>query len=180
MIVITSLHICLHLQWGCLLLLGFNMGPVRPIGKAINFDADFDELMSNLEPALRQNVVQVRKTYDSSTQNQFCIGRVETGGYPLNAGFLLAAYRTLLRDQGFLKIAAAANGKFLSSLPDEGLAALSTDQMPPPMGPSTMIRRFRCWRFLCNASIFERLSQLLFVHEPPQSLNKSVIAQQKV
>jgi hypothetical protein len=102
---------------------GFDMGPVRPLGKIPGYDNAFDKLMDEIDYARRQDLVDVISSYDLSTSEQATIGAVLLGDYPLNSAFLLWAYRNLGRDMLTLK-AALEGDEYLFSLADEDISAM--------------------------------------------------------
>src|SRR5437660_12569919 len=78
-------------------LMGINTGPVRPLGKVPGYDSAFDKLMSDIDIARRQGLIDVIASYDRSMSDRATIGAVLMGGYPLNAQFMLWAYRNIAR-----------------------------------------------------------------------------------
>jgi hypothetical protein len=55
---------------------GFNMGPVRPLGKIPGYDNAFDRLMDEIDIARRQGLVDVISSYDLKTSEQATLGAV--------------------------------------------------------------------------------------------------------
>ena len=102
---------------------GFNMGPVRPLGKVPGYDAAFDQTMSEVDRARREGLVDIVASYDRTTSDQFTLGAVLLGDYPLNPNFLLWAYRTIGRDNDVLT-SAIADDRALFDLPDEMIGTL--------------------------------------------------------
>src|SRR6266699_676353 len=70
-------------------IIGFPIEQVRPLGKVLGYDNEFDKLMSEIDIARRQGLIDVIATYDRKTSNQFTIGALLMGGYPLNPRFML-------------------------------------------------------------------------------------------
>lgn len=106
-------------------LFGMSMGPVRPMGKILGYDAIFEKIIENCKMAISQGLLEVISTYDiPATQGNFTIGGVPTGGYPLNTQFVFWLYRNMSQDQDFLAQAISGNKKKLleSSELTEGLA----------------------------------------------------------
>ena len=75
--------------------MGVNTGPVRPMGKTPDYDNRFDQLMSEIDIARRQGLIDVISSYDRSTSDRMTIGAVMMGNYPLNPRFMLWATETL-------------------------------------------------------------------------------------
>ncbi|GJD40864.1 hypothetical protein [Methylobacterium bullatum] len=108
-------------------LMGFNSGPVRPLGKYNNYDNEFDQLMDELDIARRENILDVTSTYDLETSQKSTIGAVLLGSYPLNVQFMLWAYRNLAQENSVL-VAAIDGDKDLLGIPaDEVRQASITD-----------------------------------------------------
>lgn len=107
-------------------IMGFNMGPVRPLGKTPDYDGAFDQLMTGIDVAKRQGLIEVVSSYDLSTSNQATIGAVLMGDYPLNPQFMLWAYRSVARDNEVLS-AAIKGDQTLSLGSDDDILALVTD-----------------------------------------------------
>jgi hypothetical protein len=108
-------------------LFSFNTGPVRPIGKHSDYDEAFDKVMEALHIARRQGIIDVVSSYDVSSSSGFTIGTVRMGGYPLDPGFMLHAYRSVAREQEVLKTAIAGDDR-LMSLSDGELESLGISQ----------------------------------------------------
>ncbi len=99
-------------------LLGINIGPVKPLGKAPGYDDDFQQILDEFAIAGRQGLLDVTSSYDRSSSDSVTIGSVLAGGYPLNPRFLLWAFRNVARDEDVVS-AALENDQWLFSLPDE-------------------------------------------------------------
>ena len=78
-------------------LMGMNRGPVRPLGKIPDYDNRFDQLMSNVDIARRQGLIDVITSYDRSTSDRMTIGAVMMGNCPLDPRFMLWGYRNIAR-----------------------------------------------------------------------------------
>lgn len=86
--------------------IAFNLGSVRPMGKVAEYDQVFERVLDECEPLVKQNLLQVVSTYNiSDTKVNVMMGRVPTGGYPLNTKFVFQLYRHMASDQGFLSSA---------------------------------------------------------------------------
>jgi hypothetical protein len=99
-------------------LMGFNNGPVRPMGKINNYDDKFSQVIDNLKPAIRQGLVETISTYNQNETKGFTIGGIPTGGYPLNTQFVFGLYRTMAQNQAFLKSAISSDAPNLIKLLD--------------------------------------------------------------
>lgn len=99
-------------------IVGVNFGPVRPLGKTKDYDSCFDQLMSEIDVARRQGLIDVVPSYDRSTSKQVTFGGVFLGGYPLNPKFLLWAYRNFLRDGVALKLAIEGDAQLFAENED--------------------------------------------------------------
>ena len=105
-------------------LVGFNGGPARLLGKAKDYDQDFDQLMDELQIARREGCIDVISTYDLTTFSKMTFGAVLMGAYPLNPDFMLWAYRSVAREPQVLRAAISGDEK-LFSLSDEEIEALA-------------------------------------------------------
>jgi len=105
-------------------LIGMDIGPIRPMGKAIRYDDIFQKITDSCKPAIQQGLLEVVSTYEKADTKAFTIGGVPTGGYPLNPQFVFWLYRKMSQDQGFLQSAVALNQHDLLSKIDvaEGLS----------------------------------------------------------
>lgn len=108
-------------------IMGFNAGPVRPLGKSPGYDDTFDQLMDELRVARRDGCVEVVSTYDLTTTGQTTIGAVLMGHYPLNPQFMLWSYRSVAREADVLR-AAIEGDQRLMSLTDDQIVELSISQ----------------------------------------------------
>jgi hypothetical protein len=99
--------------------MGINTGPVRPLGKARDYDDAFDRLMSDVDIARRQGLIDVVSSYDRSTSDKTTIGAVLLGDYPLNPRFMLWAYRNIGRDADVIKLAIAGDNELFGLSDDE-------------------------------------------------------------
>lgn len=97
-------------------IMGFNSGPVRPLGKTNNYDDNFSQVIDNLEPAFEQGLVETISTYNQDKTKVFTIGAIPTGGYPLNTEFVFWLYRNMAQNQDFLKSAIKNDVKELIKL----------------------------------------------------------------
>ena len=86
-------------------LFGMDVGPIRPMGKAIGYDVIFQRILEDCKPAIQQGLLEVVSTYDRAETKKFTIGGVPVGGYPLNTQFVFWLYRRMSQDQTFLKSA---------------------------------------------------------------------------
>ncbi len=107
--------------------MGFNTGPVRPLGKSARYDDTFDQLIDELDIARRDGCVEVVSTYDLTTSAQGTIGAVLMGDYPLNPQFMLWSYRSVAREADVLR-AAIEGDQQLMALTDDQIAELSISQ----------------------------------------------------
>lgn len=82
--------------------LGMDVGPVRPIGKVARHDEEFQRLIDEISPALKQGLAEVISTYNRSATRAFTIGAVLTGGYPLDPRFVMSVYRSVASNQQLL------------------------------------------------------------------------------
>lgn len=85
---------------------GFLTGhAVRPLGKVIGYDDQFDRLIETLRPAVAQGLVDVVSTYDvpivSAAQHFF--GGAPSFGYPLQPKLIFDVYRNLVSDVGLIR-----------------------------------------------------------------------------
>ena len=60
-------------------IISIDSGPVRPMGKLPNYDNDFDELCTHLQPAISDGIVQIKSIY-RKPENRLMIGKVDSGG----------------------------------------------------------------------------------------------------
>lgn len=95
--------------------IGMDMGPIRPMGKAIGYDDIFQKILDSCKPAIQQGLLEVVSTYQKADTKSFTIGGVPTGGYPLNIQFVFWLYRKMSQDQSFLKSSIAINQSSLLS-----------------------------------------------------------------
>lgn len=86
-------------------LFGMDTGPVRPIGKSIGYDDRFERTLETCKSALDQGLLEVRGTYSPAPRDQFTIGAVTTGGYPLNTTAVYQLYRAMASSQEYLQAA---------------------------------------------------------------------------
>ncbi|WP_419830602.1 hypothetical protein [Methylobacterium sp.] len=107
--------------------MGFNMGPVRPLGKILDYDSEFDRLMLDIDVARRQGLIEVVSSYDLSTSSQGTIGSVLMGDYPLNPRFMFWAYRSVAREDDVLSAALRGDQVILSGS-DDAILALVQEQ----------------------------------------------------
>lgn len=105
-------------------LFGMDIGPIRPMGKAVGYDDIFQKILDTCKPAIQQGLLEVVSTYRKEDTKGFSIGGVPTGGYPLNTQFVFWLYRKMSQDQSFLQSAIASNQRTLLSAMDvaEGLS----------------------------------------------------------
>jgi hypothetical protein len=96
-------------------LIGMDIGPIRPMGKAIGYDDIFQKIVDNCKPAIQQGLLEVISTYQKADTKSFTIGGVPNGGYPLNTQFVFWLYRRMSQDQEFLQSAIALNQSDLLS-----------------------------------------------------------------
>lgn len=85
--------------------MGFNGGPVRPLGKIPSYDDEFDDLLTHLRPAISDGLVEVVSSYDLQSSQKNTIGKVFTGDFPLNERFLLSAFQASAKEQSLLSAA---------------------------------------------------------------------------
>jgi hypothetical protein len=107
-------------------IMGINTGPVRPLGKTRDYDNTFDKLISEIDIARRQGLIEVVSSYDRSTSDKATIGAVLLGNYPLNPQFMLGAYRNICREDDMLKLAIAGDNELLG-LPDDEIRSMEVD-----------------------------------------------------
>jgi hypothetical protein len=86
-------------------LFGMDTGPVRPIGKSIGYDDRFERTVETCKPAVEQGLLEVRGTYSPAPRDQFTIGAVKTGGYPLDTAAVYRLYRAMAGSQDYLQAA---------------------------------------------------------------------------
>lgn len=108
-------------------IVGMNMGPIRPLGKAPGYDEDFDRLMDELNYARRDGIIDVVSVFEREPENMLSIGGVPSGGYPLNSTFMLQAYRSLARDNEAL-VEAISKDPLISTCTPEILADIAGDR----------------------------------------------------
>lgn len=107
---------------------GMNNGPVRTLGKVAGYDNAFDQLVDEFGDARRQGHVEVVSSYDlSTTKNNWTLGSIPIGEYPLNPRFMLWAYRTIASENEVMTEALRGD-QTLISLSDEELFALSPER----------------------------------------------------
>jgi hypothetical protein len=100
-------------------IMGINTGPVRPLGKVPGYDNAFDKLMSDIDIARRQGLIDVISSYDRSTSDKTTIGAVLMGNYPLNPRIMLWGYRNIARDNDVIRLAVAGDDELLRLSDDE-------------------------------------------------------------
>lgn len=83
--------------------LGFNFGPIRPMGKQADYDTEFSKTVDAAKEAIAQGLVEVKSTYQRTDEGVFTIGAIDTGGYPLDPRFVFWLYRSMASDQNFLR-----------------------------------------------------------------------------
>lgn len=105
-------------------IMGFDMGPVRPMGKTSQYDNDFDRLMDDLYVARNDECVKVVSTYDLSSSDGISVGAVMMGDYPLHPNFMFNAYRNVASDKENLETAIRGDA-WLMSLTDEEVNSLA-------------------------------------------------------
>lgn len=105
-------------------LIGMDIGPIRPMGKAIGYDDISQKILDTCRPAVQQGLLEVVSTYNKEDTKGFSIGGVPTGGYPLNTQFVFWLYRNMSQDQKFLQSAIASSQRALLAAMDvaEGLS----------------------------------------------------------
>ena len=108
-------------------IMGINIGPVRPLGKTPDYDNRFDQLMSEIDIARRQGLIDVISSYDRSSSDQMTIGAVLMGNYPLNPRFMLWGYRNIARDNEVIRSAIAGDDTLFNKTDDE-IKALAITQ----------------------------------------------------
>jgi hypothetical protein len=84
-------------------LLGYDTGPVRPMGKSLGYDEQFARVIEEAQQAVSQGLVQVRSTYQKQPPGSFTFGGVPVGGFPLDMNFVLDAYRCMASDRPFVE-----------------------------------------------------------------------------
>lgn len=99
--------------------MGFDMGPVRPMGKTSDYDNNFSQVIDKLKPAIKQGLVETISTYNQEKTKRFTFGAVPTGGYPLNTRFVFSLYRNMAQNQDFLISAISQDGKKLIKILDQ-------------------------------------------------------------
>jgi hypothetical protein len=104
-------------------IMGLNTGPVRPLGKVPGYNNAFDKLMSDIDIARREGLIDVIASYDRSTSDRATIGAVLMGNYPLNPRFMLWAYRHIARDNDVIKLAVGGDDE-LFKLSDNDIRSL--------------------------------------------------------
>ena len=100
-------------------IMGINTGPVRPLGKIPDYDNRFDQLMSDIDIARRQGLIDVISSYDRSTSDRATIGAVMMGNYPLNPQFMLWGYRNIARDNEVIRLAITGDDDLFSRTDDK-------------------------------------------------------------
>lgn len=105
-------------------LFGFNMGAVRPSGKIRNYDDQFTKTLEFSKKAIDQGLIEIQSTYQKAEENQFTIGGVPTGGYPLNTQFVFWLYRSMASDPGFLSEATLGIEHYAANLDEHPDLAL--------------------------------------------------------
>ena len=116
-------------------------GSVRPMGKASNYDSEFDVLMGHCKPLIDAGVLEVTSSWNRSETetDQITIGMVPLGGYQLNVQAVLSYYRALARDNAMLTDAldrmavALAGGQDADVFTQQGQAdgSINDDPMLP-------------------------------------------------
>lgn len=91
-------------------IMGIDMGPARPMGKAPGYDDAFTRAFEGAAEARRQGLLEVRSTYDLAQTKQATIGAVMTGGYPLHPNMVFGIYRNMASDQTYLRKALDRDG----------------------------------------------------------------------
>lgn len=84
-------------------IVGADTGPVRPMGKELNYDNKFEQTIDLCKPAIKQGLLEVTSTYNISETKGFSIGGIPTGGYPLDTKLVFGLYRRMAANQEFLK-----------------------------------------------------------------------------
>ena len=84
---------------------GFDCGPVRPLGKGMGYDERFGRTFEQCQFAHSQGLLSVVSTYAAPQTNNFTIGGVPLGGYPLNPQHVYQLYRGLASSQTLLNTA---------------------------------------------------------------------------
>jgi hypothetical protein len=103
--------------------MGLNAGPVRPLGKVAGYDEAFDRLMTDVDIARRQGLIDVTTTYDTSTSQNMTVGAVLMDNYPLNPKFMVWAYRNLARDYDAMRLAVEGDNDLFEA-PDDAVLAI--------------------------------------------------------
>lgn len=98
--------------------LGINMGPICPMGKSMNYDDNFQNLIDECKPAIEQGLLKVIKTFNLSVQERNTLGGIPNGGYPLNTSAIFAIFRSMAQDQSFLNSSVKSNLNMLLSAMD--------------------------------------------------------------
>lgn len=83
-------------------LFGFDTGPVRPMGKTLDYDEQFSKTLEAAQDAVSEGLIEVKSTYQKEAAGTFTIGALHTGGYPLNTQFVFWLYRAMASDAEFL------------------------------------------------------------------------------
>lgn len=83
-------------------LIGFPQGPAARMGKLNGYDDEFDRLTQTLSDVMRQGLVEVVSTYKQAETQNFTIGGIPLGGYPLDTRAVFWIYRNLASNLEFL------------------------------------------------------------------------------
>jgi len=120
-------------------LFGVDIGPVRPMYKVVGYDDAFQMVMDACRTAEIQGVLEVCSTYLKQDPGFMTIGSVDTGGYPLNLGFVFGLYRTIASNQAFLRSAVASATDLALDLPQDEISSICradggiNDEPPLPL-----------------------------------------------
>lgn len=88
---------------------GIDTGPVRPMGKILDYDEQFSKTLDAVRKAVSEELIEVRSTYQQEVRGQLTIGAVLTGGYPLNINTVFWLYRSMASNLDFLSDAVRAD-----------------------------------------------------------------------
>lgn len=98
---------------------GGSMGAVMPLGKKANYDNSFQRVIELCKPAVEEGLVEVISTYNVAETNTFTIGRIPTGGYPLNPNLVFWVFREFSKNHDFLNAAINKDKSSLLSIKDK-------------------------------------------------------------
>lgn len=107
-------------------IIGLPVSSVRPLGKYKNYDDEYQHLLDQLQPAIKDGVLEIVSTFRSESSKNFTIGKVDMGGFPVDPKALLWIYRTAAREQSYLA-ASIKNDQRLLSLEEDELSAIAID-----------------------------------------------------